>query len=266
MKISCAVSPCPNDVFIFSGLITGEVAVPGLEWEFRFEDIETLNRLALAGAPGLIKVSAALVGKLPGYQVLSSGGAIGRGCGPLLLGHRPALDERRPLLLPGRHTTARFLCHFYLKEQHPYWKLIEKKFMPFDALYRELVDHPDSQGVVIHESRFTYERDGLTCIRDLGAYWEGATGYPIPLGVIVAGSAAGGIETNPGQLSDAVRRSLEWAYQHEEEAMNLCREYAQEMEDSVMRAHVDLYVNDYSLNMGEAGRRALDFLLSQQLE
>ncbi len=241
------ISPCPNDVFIFAGWILGKTPAPAAD--FFFEDVETLNALSRAGDGDLLKVSWANVPGLAGYAPLDCGGALGRGCGPLLLTGGADWDAEREVLVPGARTTANVLLDFWAGRP------LRKRFLPFDALYRELKADAGAQGVVIHEMRFTYERDGLRLVRDLGAHWEEKTGSPIPLGALVR--REGGDLPARAELEAAVRASLDWAWAHEAEAMELCARHAQDMTPEVMRAHVALYVNAFSRGMGEEGWSAV---------
>ncbi|MEO6096448.1 MAG: MqnA/MqnD/SBP family protein, partial [Fibrobacteria bacterium] len=277
MRIRSAISPCPNDVFIFAGLICGGVSAPGLEFEFAYHELETLNRDANDGLWDLAKISYANhVACAKDYRLLRCGGALGRGCGPLLLSNRESADgggtwnPREEVLVPGSRTTANFLLDFYVsssasavpgrilsamsgagsaggaagaadatKAASPQRiRPLEKTFMPFDALYRRLLGKDPCQGVVIHEMRFTYAADGLHLIRDLGAFWEERTGFPIPLGAVALRNR---LEVErPGlaaQVEIAIRASLEWSYAHPEAALDLCRAQAQTLSDPVLKAH-----------------------------
>jgi 1,4-dihydroxy-6-naphthoate synthase len=247
VKLRVGISPCPNDVFIFSGWILGKTSAPAAE--FAFEDVETLNGRARAGDGDLLKVSWANVPGCIGYAPLACGGALGRGCGPLLLTGGAEWDPEAEVLVPGARTTANFLLDFWAGRP------LRKRFVPFDALYRELKARPTAQGVVIHEMRFTYETDGLRLVRDLGAHWEEMTGHPIPLGAVVRKGSPH--VPSAGELEVAIRASLDWAWVHEEEAMELCAKYAGDMNPRVMRAHIGLYVNDYTRDMEGAGRKAI---------
>jgi 1,4-dihydroxy-6-naphthoate synthase len=257
-RLTLGISPCPNDVYIFAGLILGQVEWDGPAFRIAYEDVETLNARARSGEYDVVKISYANYWHVAdGYELLESGGALGRGVGPLLLTRgADALDIGREVLVPGEYTTANFLLDFYLGGRRP----VQKRFLPFDALYEELCNRPGAQGVVIHEKRFTYERDGLTLLRDLGEHWESETGHPIPLGAIVARRSLG----LTACLDDLTRRSLAWADAHPDEAFALCREHAQDLNDSVIRAHIDLYVNRYSRDLGADGRAALEFFFARQ--
>jgi 1,4-dihydroxy-6-naphthoate synthase len=226
-----------------------------MQFRVNYQDVETLNRLSQGAALDVAKISYANYRRCRDeYGLLETGGALGRNCGPLLLAHGERWDPDAEILVPGEFTTANFLLDFYL--QRP----TSKRFLPFDALYAELLERPGAQGVVIHEKRFTYQADGLTLVQDLGEHWEGQTGYPIPLGAIVTRRSLA--------IADAVtqvtRRSLAWAYANFDTAFALCREYAQDLDPAVVKAHIDLYVNDFSRDLGPDGRAAIDFFLEQQ--
>ena len=260
MKLRVGISPCPNDVFIFSGLLSGEVKAT---WEpdFIFEDVQTLNRLAQTGDGDLIKISYANAPNCKDYSLLQCGGALGRGCGPLLLTGGNAWNPEAEVLVPGEQTTANFLLDFWAKGASQSSAPLHKKFIPFDELYRELCANPEAQGVVIHEMRFTYAKDGLKLVQDLGEHWEKETGYPIPLGALA-------YRQNPGMPSYAeiekiIRESLDWAWAHEAEALELCARYSQSMDPAVMRSHIDLYVNEFTRDLGEAGNAAVEFFLQR---
>jgi 1,4-dihydroxy-6-naphthoate synthase len=276
MKIQAAISPCPNDVFIFSGLISREACQLGdPEIDFVFHELETLNLGVQAGRWGLAKLSYANYPLCEGqYSLLTCGGALGRGCGPLLLSNRGAWDPELEVLLPGRFTTANFLFDFFIQGNPSNVEAIldpsilpglKKVYLPFDELYRRLQGPEPCQGVVIHEMRFTYSADGLALIRDLGEYWEQSTGFPIPLGALAINKR---LETEfpgiSGQLEAMVRRSLDWAYAHSEQALELCRQYSQALSDSVLRSHIELYVNDFTRNLGTDGEAAVAFFLQRQ--
>jgi 1,4-dihydroxy-6-naphthoate synthase len=273
MKVSLAISPCPNDVFIFAGLIAGEVPAPGLEFGFEFLELESLNAGARQGRWDIAKISYANAAGLPGYRLLRCGGALGRGCGPLLLSNRAGeggmavFDPSDPVLVPGERTTAHFLLEFHHRNGKVtgVGRPLRKEFLPFDALYRRLLGPEPCQGVVIHEMRFTYARDGLFLVRDLGEFWEAMTGYPIPLGAVALSAAAEARIPGLGdRVESAIRASLDWSYAHEAEAMALCRQHAQSMDDAVLRSHIGLYVNGFSRDLGAEGDRAVAHFLEMQ--
>lgn len=278
MKLSIAISPCPNDVFIFAGLIAGAVRRPGIEFAFEYFELESLNAGAREGRWDVAKISYANAAGLPGYRLLRCGGALGRGCGPLLLSNRAGADGRAvfdpsaPVLVPGQRTTAHFLLEFFHRNGQVTADAaarsggdLHKEFVPFDALYRRLLGPEPCQGVVIHEMRFTYARDGLFLVRDLGEFWEATTGHPIPLGAVALATAAE--ERAPGlgaAVEEAIRASLDWSYAHEDEALALCRQHSQSMDESVLRSHIALYVNAFSRDLGPEGDRAVAYFLESQ--
>ena len=254
--LSLGISPCPNDVYIFSGLLLGAVKTDEWTFEVDFQDVETLNAHAQASTIDVVKISYAnYIHCQDRYDLLPNGGALGRGVGPLLLASGGTWDPKAEVLVPGEYTTANFLLDFYAGQP------LRKRFLPFDALYAELLARPGAQGVVIHEKRFTYAADGLTLIQDLGDYWEKETGFAIPLGAIAARKSL-----DQTRLTDTVRESLHWAYTHDAEAFALCREYAQDLRPEVVRAHIQLYVNSFSEDVGPEGQAAVEFFLAKQRE
>ena len=254
--LSLGISPCPNDVFIFSGLLLGAVHAEDMTFHVDFQDVETLNARAQGGTMDVVKISYANYSHCrDAYDLLPCGGALGRGVGPLLLSNGGGWDPDGEVLVPGEYTTANFLLDFYAGRP------LRKRFLPFDTLYARLLDTPGAQGVVIHEKRFTFAADELHLIQDLGDYWERETGFAIPLGAIAARK-----ELNQTRLAEAVRESLRWAYAHDAEAFALCREHSQDLDPAVVRAHIELYVNSFSEDVGPEGQAAVDFFLARQHE
>ena len=254
-ELSLGISPCPNDVYIFSGLLLGAIEPRRFRFKTVFADVETLNEMTQRGELDVAKISYAnYVRCANDYELLSSGGALGRGVGPLLLTNGAEFSVEKAIQVPGEFTTANFLLDFYLQ------KPVSKIYASFDVLYENLLNMPEAQGVVIHEKRFTYAADGLTLIQDLGEHWEAETGHPIPLGAIVARKTV----LFHSAIEEAMRDSLAWARSHDAEAFALCRNHAQDLNDAVIRAHIDLYVNDFSIDLGPEGRAAVAFFLEQQ--
>jgi 1,4-dihydroxy-6-naphthoate synthase len=254
-ELTLGISPCPNDVFIFSGLLLDKIDSGDLRFHVDFQDVENLNQRAQRGELDVVKISYAnYVRCREEYDLLSCGGALGRGVGPLLLSHDGGWNPEGEVLVPGENTTANFLLDYYA--QRP----LRKRFLPFDALYAELCEAPGAQGVVIHEKRFTYEKDRLHLIRDLGQHWEERTGYAIPLGAIIARKSLAPYEA----LESLIRRSLRWAYDHYEVAFALCRRHAADLSAGVIESHIELYVNEYSMYLGAEGQATVDFFLAQQ--
>lgn len=259
MTLTLSFSPCPNDTFIFDAMVNGKVDTEGLRFDVRLEDVETLNRMVLAGEPDVSKISFGLLPLvLPDYRVLDAGGALGKGVGPLLVAPRSREVEDSDLselaiALPGRHTTAHMLFSL------AYPKALRKTFMPFHEIEDAVLEGRVDAGVIIHENRFTYEQRGLVRLADLGEVWERNTGQPIPLGGIVMKR---GLPAELMERTDRViRRSLEHAWSRYPELPAMVRGHAQAMEESVMRKHIELYVNDFSLSLGSQGRAAVWKLL-----
>jgi 1,4-dihydroxy-6-naphthoate synthase len=257
MRLTLGISPCPNDTFIFDALANGGIPTGELTFDLVLEDVQTLNEWARAGRLDVSKVSyGAVPAILPAYAVLSAGGALGRGVGPLLVtrpGAGPFRPERARVAIPGRDTTAHLLFSL------AYPTATDKRFLVFSEIEDAVLRGEADAGVIIHEGRFTYEAKGLEKVQDLGDFWERTTGAPIPLGGIVARrSLAPAIRREVDRL---VRASLEHANARRPALSGWVRAHAQEMDEAVMRRHVDLYVNEFSLGLGEAGRRAVRTLL-----
>jgi 1,4-dihydroxy-6-naphthoate synthase len=256
--LTLGFSPCPNDTFLFYPLVHGLVDTDGFAFKERLEDVETLNHLALEGVPDVCKVSCHAFAFLrEHYVLLRSGGAMGRGCGPLVVSREPVTPEdlrQKRIAAPGRYTTALLL--FNLLQVNPG----EIVLLPFheimDAVARRTVD----AGLVIHESRFTYPSYGLHQVIDLGIWWGGLTGLPLPLGGIAARRSLGTPVLSA--LDRIVRSSVRYARSHPEESARYVRSHSREMSDEVCASHISLYVNDFSLDPGREGEQALETLLS----
>lgn len=253
-NIRIGISPCPNDTFIFDALINDRIDCP-FEFEFFFEDVQTLNQLAAQGELDVAKISFGnLLDVEDDYRLLQSGGALGYGCGPLLLrGAEPHYDDQLPVVLPGEKTTARVLFNFWLERTQQ--SLHSEEFLQFDHLYEMLKQYPSTQGVVIHESRFTYERDMLQLVQDLGSFWEQETQLPIPLGGIVAKRELGWDQTD--DLDHWIRQSLEFAWDNPHASRDFIKELAQIPDDQIIESHIDTYVNDFTLGDSTEGEEAI---------
>lgn len=255
-EIKIAISPCPNDTFIFGHLIEGNVPWDGPELKFEFLDIQALNEAVLSEACpyDLIKCSYALYPKIQDrYELFPIGAALGVGVGPLLVG-QPGLplEQRDMVYVPGYDTTAYQLFRHYGPQN------IETISLRYDLLIEALTKDPSSAGVVIHESRFTYEKLGLELLLDLGAAWEEQTHLPLPLGgPFMAHHCNSELKS---ALEKAVKTSLKMAWDNRAAIEPLMRRHAQEMDLEVMSSHIDLYVNQYSLDLGEQGRIAIEKL------
>lgn len=260
--LSLGFSPCPNDTFMFYPLVHGLVDTGGLGFTERLEDVETLNRLALQGALDVSKVSYHALGHIRDeYALLRSGSALGRGCGPLLVateGFDPADLRGRTIAVPGRYTTALLLLRLF----DP--RLVNFLVMPFNEIMDAVLRGDADAGLIIHESRFTYQGYGLHKLVDLGEWWEAETGLPIPLGGIVARRALG--EENIKAIERALRDGVAYSRQHPALAAHYIREHAQEISEEVCSAHIDLYVNDFSVDLGDEGIKAIQCLMQRAEE
>jgi 1,4-dihydroxy-6-naphthoate synthase len=261
MKLSIGASPCPNDCFILDAVVHRRVDLEGLEFELRLADVEALNRAAFAGELDATKLSYhAYAYCVDRYVVLNAGSALGRGCGPLLISKRAIAAEQvaageLTIAIPGRYTTANFL----LAAAFP--AASHTKELVFSEIEAAVLDGVVDAGVIIHENRFTYAAKGLKRIVDLGEVWERQTGAPIPLGGIVVRRALP--DAVKQRVDRVLRRSVEFALANPEASMPFVREHAQEMSEQVMRQHIDLYVNDYSVDLGVEGRRAIGLLFDR---
>ena len=260
--LTLGYSPCPNDTYIFYALVHGKVAVPGITVGERLEDVETLNRLALAGTLDLTKVSYHALGRLRDrYALLRSGGALGRGCGPLIVARPGTRIEdlgTGAVAIPGMLTTAWLLLRLY----DP--KLTNVVVMPFDRIMQAVADGAVAAGLIIHESRFTYPRYGLESLLDLGAWWERHSGLPIPLGGIL-GKRSLGADTLM-KVEEAIRESLRYARSHPDEVLAYCKQHSQEMDEKVMMSHISLYVNDFTRDLGSEGIASVRRLFAEAEE
>jgi len=257
--LSLGYSPCPNDTYIFYALTHGKIATPGFSVTEQLADVETLNQLAMAGQLDLTKISYHAFGHLRDrYTLLRSGGALGRGCGPLVIAPG-AVDMHslcgKRIAVPGELTTANLLLQLY---GTGYDDLL---VVPFDQIMPALKRGEADAGVIIHESRFTYREAGFHKVLDLGAWWETDTGLPIPLGGILARRDLGSETIRAADR--AIQSSLEYARQNPQAPRAYIREHAQELDDLVIDAHINLYVNDFSRNLGEEGVAAVATLMAR---
>lgn len=251
MPLKLAFSPCPNDTFMFFGLVSGAIPLPW-PYDVRIGDIEELNGWAFNGETDVTKLSCYAAFQLADrYAVLHAGAALGRGCGPLVISREPLkrkdLNHAR-IAIPGRNTTAALLFASCCPEATDLIPML------FSDIEQAILDGEVDAGVIIHETRFTYRFRGLKKILDLGEWWEDTTGHPIPLGCI-------GVKremADAGRIVDrALRASVEHGFNRRSSAYPFIREHAQELDQAVIDAHIDLYVNDYSIDLGKTGRAAL---------
>lgn len=261
MKLTLGFSPCPNDTFIFDALIHGKIDTEGVEFDVHYEDVETLNQRAFRGELDITKLSYHAYAYAAGqYVLLDAGSALGFGVGPLLICKDPELTRKKDLStltvgIPGKYTTANFLLGL------AYPELTDKRMMVFSDIEDALLAGEIDLGLIIHENRFTYQAKGLHKIMDLGDYWEQTTHKPIPLGGIVAKRKLP-LEVKQ-KLNRILRKSVQYAFDHPDSGITFIRSHAQEMDDAVIRQHIALYVNTYSLELGQVGRDAIKELFDK---
>jgi len=253
MNFTLGFSPCPNDTFIFDALVNKKIDTGDFDFKVRPEDVETLNNLAKNEMLDFTKIS---YGVLPlitkKYIVLNSGGALGKGVGPLLISQKPVAFnevENYTIAIPGENTTA----HLLFSLAFPNVK--KKIFKRYDEIENAVLESGNVLGVIIHENRFTYMERGLNKIIDLGNFWEEKTSFPIPLGGIVSKRTID--EKTSMQVDGLIRESIEYAFEHYPLITDYVKQHSQEMEEAVMKKHIDLYVNKYSINLGEDGKKAV---------
>jgi len=259
MTLTLGISPCPNDTFIFDAMLNGLIDTEGLKFDYILEDVETLNRMSLNAALDISKISYGAVPKLlPHYKVLDAGGALGMGVGPLFISKKN-IDissenlENITVVLPGKNTTA----HLLFSMVFPTIK--NKIFLPFHEIEDAVLNGVADTGVIIHENRFTYQQKNLIKLTDLGDEWESLTGLPIPLGGIVGRRTFNTLLLN--KINRVIRKSLEYAFANQDTLSDFVKNNAQEMDEEVMQKHINLYVNEFSLDLGMAGRKAVWKLL-----
>ena len=262
MTYSLGFSPCPNDTFIFDALVNNKIDAEGISFEVLLEDVQTLNEWAKAGKLDFSKISYGVLPLvLEQYIVLNSGGALGKGVGPLLitlpgndfLGNNKNIEDVS-VAIPGENTTA----HMLFSLAFP--KARNKVFKVFNEIENSVLNRTEDAGVIIHENRFTYHLKGLHKVMDLGNYWEEKTGVPIPLGGIIAKRSLGNEVIE--QVDRLIRKSVEYAFEHHYEKLaDYVKQHAQEMSEEVMKQHINLYVNNYSVALEEDGKKAVNTLL-----
>jgi len=272
MKLSIGFSPCPNDTFIFDALVHDQCAEPQsygledkIEWNAQLEDVQTLNEWALEGKLDVTKLSYGTFFQVQDtYELLEAGSALGRGVGPLLIARNPWTEEEKQellqgsnfsqelVLIPGQLTTANLLLSFSFPH------LTNRKFCLFSQIEEELLNGNANLGVIIHENRFTYQQKGLHLIADLGALWEQKTNSPIPLGgIVVRKTLPQAVKTAINQM---IQDSLKKSWKTYPTLSPYVQSNAQEMEPSVMKQHIDLYVNEYTNSLGAQGRKAIEVM------
>ncbi len=276
MKLTLGFSPCPNDTFIFDALIHHKIDTKGLEFNVRYQDVETLNQQAFHGTLDITKLSYhAFAYAAKDYELLDAGSALGFGVGPLLIAKDPKLaarlqaimegkgelsvaDSKLRVGIPGKYTTANFLLGLALPA------LQDKIELVFSDIEQALLEERIDLGLIIHENRFTYQDKGLHKVVDLGDYWERTTGSPIPLGgIVIKRSLDPQLKLHVNKL---IRQSVQYAFAHPKSSVDYVRSHAQEMEEEVMYKHIELYVNRYSENLGDEGRRAIQQMFDKALD
>ena len=264
MKLTLGISPCPNDTFIFDALVNNKIDSEGFDFEVVLADVETLNQWALEGKLDITKLSfPAFFKSLEHYTLLNAGSALGKGVGPLLITdaeQEMSVEEinQATIALPGANTTANLLFSYAFPEA------TEKTFMLFSEIENALINKQVDLGVIIHENRFTYQQKGLHKVIDLGEYWEEKMESPIPLGGIAINQSIK--RAVALKVNELIRKSLEFGFQHYPTITEYVKQHSQEMSEEVMRQHIDLYVNQFSLDIGEDGRNAIENLYEVFLE
>lgn len=249
-RLKLCISPCPNDTFMFDGMVNGRIDCEGLTFDVEFHDIEELNAGVMQGVPDVCKISCAVLPAISErYRLLDSGAALGRGNGPLLVRRKGEQGALRHIAVPGEHTTANALVARLFPE------IEQRTPMLFSEIAAAVERGEFDGGVLIHEGRFVYERRNLELVVDLGLEWEARTSLPLPLGGIVVRRDL------PYEVQQKVervlRRSIEYAFSNPMTSREFVKQHAQELEDDVIDKHIALFVNDFSLSLGEEGRAAM---------
>lgn len=259
MKLTLGFSTCPNDTFIFDALVHNKIDTEGLEFDLLLADVEELNKVAFKGEIDITKLSYhAFAYVVENYKLLNSGSALGNNNGPILISkHKIFPDEIEDLniAIPGKYTTANLLLSI------AYPDALYKKEYLFSDIEDVVLSNEADAGLIIHENRFTYEKKGLRKILDLGEFWEEKTKMPIPLGGIVVNRNLS-VEVQQ-KVNKLVRVSLEYALKNPASSVAFMKQYAQEMNEEIMQKHIDLYVNDFSLELGREGRNAIKILYQE---
>jgi len=261
MKLTLGFSPCPNDTFIFDALVNKKIDSEGLEFTVVPEEVETLNQWSFENKLDITKLSfPAFFQNADNYVLLNSGAALGKGVGPLLISKQiiqPSTFniQQASIALPGKNTTANLLFSFAYPEAK------NKTFMRFDKIEDSVLSGNTDLGVIIHENRFTYQQRGLHKVTDLGEYWEEKMNTPIPLGGISIKRSIG--RTISLQIDKLIRKSVEFAFNNYPMIPDYVKQHSQEMSEDVMRQHIDLYVNDYTIDLGNDGKKSIESLYKE---
>jgi 1,4-dihydroxy-6-naphthoate synthase len=259
MNVSIGFSPCPNDTFMFCGLVHKFVDCNGLTFDVHMADIEELNKLAVEGALDVTKLSIGAYADVAGkYELLCAGSALGYKNGPLLVSKRKVYPDEIQYLriaIPGKKTTANLL----LSILHP--NIVNRKEYLFSDIEEAVLSGEVDAGLIIHESRFTYHKKGLKKVIDLGESWEESTGYPIPLGSIAIRRQYD--DELKMKINRVIAESISFAFENRNECMDYIREHARELEESVINKHIELFVNKFSVDLGKTGKEAIEYMLNK---
>jgi 1,4-dihydroxy-6-naphthoate synthase len=262
MKLTLGFSPCPNDTFIFDAMVNGKIDTQGLSFDYVLEDVETLNRWANAGKLDITKLSYnAFLHTVDKYALLNSGSALGKGVGPLLVTNKSInpdeLGDKR-IAIPGFNTTANLLLSLAFPN------ITNKEEVIFSGIEQAVLDGVYDAGLIIHESRFTYQQKGLIKLADLGDWWEREMNAAIPLGGIVVKRSFD--KELCKTIDDVMKESILYAWKQYPTLTPFVTSHSQEMEESVMRQHIELYVNDYTTELGDDGRKAISTLFKKAFD
>ncbi len=264
MHLSLGFSSCPNDTFIFDAMVHGKIVTEGLSFTVHMHDVEELNQMAFRNELDITKLSYHAFAYLTDeYQLLDAGSALGFGVGPLLVVKKdsPALQKDKSewkVAIPGKYTTANFLFSI------AYPEIKNKTELLFSEIEKGVLDGTFDAGLLIHENRFTYEQRGLAKVADLGEFWEKYANAAIPLGgIVVKRNLAGDVKQ---KINRVLRRSVEYAFENPKASYEYVKTHAQEMEEEVMYKHINLYVNQFSVDLGEEGKRAVKTLFNMAKE
>ena len=261
-KIAIGFSPCPNDTFIFDALVNKRIDTKGFQFDPVFEDVEELNQLARKGILPITKISVGAYPEVSSkYVILNSGGALGLGVGPILVSKTDSLNlsnSNLRIAIPGKFTTANLLLSIFFPH------LRNKSVFIFSEIENMVLSGKVDAGILIHEGRFTYSTKGLVKHLDLGEVWENTMHVPLPLGCICINRDIELLDRNI--ISDLIKESILFAFENPDSSKSFIKTHSQEIEDDVIQKHISLYVNKYSLDLGDDGRSAIEFLLNKGME
>jgi len=262
MKLTLGFSTCPNDTFIFDAMVHNKIDTQSFEFDLILADVEELNKRAFKNDLDITKISFNAYAKISDkYKILDSGSALGNNNGPLLISkHKIYPDEINDLhiAIPGENTTANLLLDI------AYPKVKQKTEYVFSDIEEAVLSNEVDAGLIIHETRFTYKKKGLKKIVDLGEYWENETKLPIPLGGIIISNKIS--DENQKKINQILRQSIEYAFKNPKESYEFIKKYAQEIDYEVMKNHIELYVNNYTISLGLQGRKAINELYKKAIE